>query len=206
MLQACARTSADLRQQIMLDDDPAVPLALAAASHNAAEMLRVSPADEHAVASAERHLRAGAALLARLADYAAAAGSSPGAVWQALLAAGPGGSTAGTAKMARTPPRCMAPDQRRAPSFEAWQGSDFQLRCAIAALEGNEEAVLDRAAAAEALRSLLRLSLCDDADLALASHVVSECSDFFRELHAHAAAAHSAPGAAWAKMMTYPIS
>jgi len=188
-------------QEPTLDGDYAVPLSLAAAAHNAAEMLRTSPMDERAVTQVERTLREGAALLGRLPEYAAATSSSHGAVWQTFLAAAPGGSTAGTAMMARTPPRGV-----RRPREASFDTSMSQRRRALAHLEGGEEAFTRKAAVAEALRGLLRLSLCDDADLTLAARVVSESSAFFQKLNEHAAKASMATGAAWLHLLSLPMS
>ena len=163
---------------------------LALAALNASEMLRGGVA---AAATTEAVLRDGAALLAALPEYASACGSTLGAVWQELLRGAPGGSISGNAAMPRTPPRGSACGVQ-ASSSQRWQ--------ALVVFEGSEARILERCASAAALRSQLRLSLCDDADLALARQVVGECSGFFERLRVHAAESGLTPAEAWARLLS----
>ena len=195
---------------ITLDGHEGVPLALAVASQNAIEMLRVDAVDERAVSQAWTVLRGGAALLAKLPGFAVAAAASHGACWQTLLASASGGSTSGSARMARTPPR-PHPGQPHRSSFGAAQtdaeGANVALRkLALVDFEGGEEAFALQCAVAEALRGLLRLSLCDDADLALANCVVRESAEFFEQLETYAATNGVSMSRAWVSLLNFPLS
>ena len=174
-------------------------------AQNVAQMIRASPA---AVDSAEAALREGAALLDTLPKLAAACGSTLGAAWQELLAGAPGGSVSGVA-MPRTPPRPAAASRLSASTgVEGFDGkargvqaSTSQRWRALVAFEGSEAALRTHCASAAALRGLLRLSLCDDADLALARTVVGDCRDFFVRLRRYATEEGIAPADAWARLL-----
>lgn len=149
---------------------------LAEAAASTAQVLRVDLSDHTCYETAWASLTAGEAVLAHLTEAAKASGQSEAGVWRDLLAQGPGHSTAGSALVPRTPPH------------------------ATSHYPQHEHTVLRKAELAKAaalLRGLLRLSICDDADLRLAHQVVAESLSFLGALRAASEARDVPPSQLW---------
>jgi len=97
-------------------------------------------------------------------------------VWRELLAGGQGHSVSGSALVPRTPD----PSATR-----------------IGAAAASSRNTTELAAAAEGLRALLRLSICDDNDLRLARTVAAETRRFFTSLSVAAAERGVPPSELW---------
>lgn len=138
---------------------------LAEAAANAAQVLRVDLAEPTCYEQAAEALCASELVLAYVHAVAQQRGSgtTEASVWRELLSEGPDHSVAGGALVPRTPPASAHGDMA-APSADWWTGRTEAVK------------------AASTLRSLLRLSLCDDTDLRLARRVVGETKRFFAAL------------------------
>jgi len=114
-------------------------------------------------------------VLAFLGGEARARGVSEALLWRELLASASTHSIAGGALVPRTPD----------------PASSRVLAAAASA------STAEMAAAAEALRSLLRISICDDNDLQLARRVVTDSRHFFASLSVAATDRGVQPSELW---------
>ena len=139
---------------------------LADAAATTAQMMRVDfKRDQFCFERADEALQLGEKVLAHISAAAAGANAiSEAEVWRELLASAPGRSVAGSALVPRTPDLSS-------------MRLDASERTA---------STLELALAAEALRGLLRVSICDENDLRLVRRVVAESRHFFTSLR-HAA-------------------
>lgn len=139
---------------------------LADAAATTAQMMRVDlKRDQFCFERADEALQLGEKVLAHVSAAAAGANAiSEAEVWRELLAGAPGRSVAGSALVPRTPDLSS-------------MRLDASERTA---------STLELALAAEALRGLLRVSICDENDLRLVRRVVAESRHFFTSLR-HAA-------------------
>ena len=125
-------------------------------------MMRVDlKRDQFCFERADEALQLGEKVLAHVSAAAAGANAiSEAEVWRELLAGAPGRSVAGSALVPRTPDLSS-------------MRLDASERTA---------STLELALAAEALRGLLRVSICDENDLRLVRRVVAESRHFFTSL------------------------
>ncbi|KOO22818.1 hypothetical protein Ctob_009225 [Chrysochromulina tobinii] len=125
-------------------------------------MMRVDlKRDQFCFERADEALQLGEKVLAHISAAAAGANAiSEAEVWRELLASAPGRSVAGSALVPRTPDLSS-------------MRLDASERTA---------STLELALAAEALRGLLRVSICDENDLRLVRRVVAESRHFFTSL------------------------
>jgi len=135
---------------------------LADAAATTAQMMRVDlKRDQFCFERADEALQLGEKVLAHISAAAAGANAiSEAEVWRELLASAPGRSVAGSALVPRTPDLSS-------------MRLDASERTA---------STLELALAAEALRGLLRVSICDENDLRLVRRVVAESRHFFTSL------------------------
>lgn len=135
---------------------------LADAAATTAQMMRVDlKRDQFCFERADEALQLGEKVLAHISAAAAGANAiSEAEVWRELLAGAPGRSVAGSALVPRTPDLSS-------------MRLDASERTA---------STLELALAAEALRGLLRVSICDENDLRLVRRVVAESRHFFTSL------------------------
>jgi hypothetical protein len=145
------------------------------------ELLRIDLGQPGAVEAAEEGVREGMALLDELRErtralvpaddpWAPGEGVMLCRVWQQLRSCASPGSAIGGARVQRTP----------------FNGSPAPTD-ALSLAEDSEERVAQMQHAADALCRLLRLSLCDAADLELAQSVLRDAAAFFGSLREHAA-------------------
>jgi len=143
------------------------------AALEAANVLRVDPSDLKQVKQAEVTIESGAILVEMLSKYAKVLGTTRSKIWQNLLGVC-NNSNAGNIVTIRTPP-----PRSKILKSSKHQGRDIQL--------GGEKMIRIRqhlGPTAVQLHKLLRLSLCDDADLDLAAKVISETAGFFGRMRA----------------------
>ena len=135
---------------------------LADAAATTAQVMRVDlKRDLFCFERADEALQLGEKVLAHVSAAAAGANAiSEAEVWRELLAGAPGRSVAGSALVPRTPDL----------SSMRLDASERTAR------------TLELALAAEALRGLLRVSICDENDLRLVRRVVAESRRFFTSL------------------------
>jgi len=142
------------------------------------ELLRVDIEQAGALEAAESSVRAGAALLEHLRScarglvppddpWAPREGAVLCRIWQQLRSGARPGSATGGPRLARTPAN----------------GAAAPVDLLVL---GDASAVAALAEAADALCRLLRLSLCDAADLELAASVLADATLFFQSLRARA--------------------
>ena len=151
---------------------------LSEAAATAAQVMRVDLGTElECFERANEALRKGERVLDYLAAASAHAPASAAVLWRELLAGAPGHSVSGGALVPRTP-----------------DPSSSRAMAAAAAAAGS---TAELAVAAEALRGLLRLSICDDNDLRLARSVVDESRRFFDSLSLAASERGVQPSELW---------
>lgn len=158
------------------------------------ELLRIDLSQPGAVEAAEDGVRDGMALLDHLRQrtralvpdndpWAPGEGVMLCRVWQQLRSCASPGSATGGARIQRTPFNGSP-----APSNVLSLGEDA------------EERVAELQQAADALCRLLRLSLCDAADLELAQSVLRDAAAFFGTLREHAAEGGASLPDAWRRL------
>ena len=170
---------------------PPLPGDLAEEALCAMQVLRVDLRRAHCVDQAEAAMRSGGAVLSDLGRCARALGCNEAAVWGELLKENGGA----TAILARTPTRGQSSRQAAEAAAAA-----AAAPTALEKLVTPEQLATLRSCAVE-LRGLLRLSLVDDADLALARQVLGEQRPFFARLRQHATASGTTARDAWAALV-----
>ena len=177
-------TSVDTSRPRMNESD------LAEAAANTAQVLRVDLTDPNCYDEATDALRHGNRALEYLLTEAGRTGRTEAAIWRGTLAVAPAASTAGCTVMVRTPTP-HTPAERKVSSFPG-PGQHGMPRSGETPRD-----VADMADAAVRLKNILRLSICDDADLWLVRRVVGESLAFLEDLGAAAAERGVRPSQLW---------